>query len=252
MAYTIDELKVAAQKAIKLMEEFESVNVPETIKDAVDGDWVGVIEDVAAFTFGRLDRKFMREMGTRCITIEKANALLVELEDETVKAYLKESHSLLYSFLKDSTAIPRWVLSNISILWSVVLPILAEFVGVVAEYEIEKAAFIAKTTLIQLSDSSIHPLPDNEREALYQEALRHYRRAEYLESEVMFAVIAVTGVAAWLTYESVITVCKSSGFYGIEMGTLRKIRQQVMLKIPANMMPQRHGPRWRRRKRSSR
>lgn len=121
---TWEEMQKEAKAAIAVLENLLKIEVPGSIKDAVDGNYLESASKVTESVLGHTARREIKAWKSRAITLRAANDILANMEDRLVHAYVLSSSSPARVMLDSLIKLPKFLVKHSAEIAFILVPIL--------------------------------------------------------------------------------------------------------------------------------
>jgi hypothetical protein len=109
---TLEELQDDAQKALAVLDSVGKTPVPQTLRDAIEGNYFAASEGVVESALGHIPGDELREWRTRVIPLALANDILRDFENQIVRAFVLSSSSPFRILIDGIIKIPKWLIKH--------------------------------------------------------------------------------------------------------------------------------------------
>lgn len=132
-----------ANQSVKTLEGMRGTKLPESVHEAIEGNFLAAGGGVLETALGRTPGGEMKEWNKRVMSLQKANEILRDYEDGLVKRFILSPASALRLALDGFLFIPKWLVTHTPEITLILWPIIkkgGEQIGTMASIvmEVEK------------------------------------------------------------------------------------------------------------------
>lgn len=264
-----------AQDALRVLDMVGKTPVPQTLRDAINGDYFAASTGVVEAALGHTSGKELREWGQRVMPLKEANEILRQFENDVVKTFVLSSKSPARIIFDAVTAIPKWVLEHLAEIVFILWPLFtgaamraADIVSIesrIKEIENEIRALIAwMGKLYAITPANLPPIEERKMRGPFGtnptedpgEIIEAIKKAErevgILEREraaliqlseragtiLDRLVVAVAVVISFLAVEKLLVEARALANAAVTFSPIRKLRDAAVARAKEKSFPQ--------------